>query len=267
MQQLSSDGLQLNVMKDLRSILSSKVTSIAIVDALRRWHPHHIVTQTPKSTGILKLAKTSQAHAKFDTNTDYYAARTYKPALDHAKGGGRLKHKVELGRYNYRWKDHDFQVYVANYWEREYYQVCNHYILFPRRQGDIVDGRSQVVDKLIMAASQNLSEIDEETWVYDRGYWQKNRKLWKNVHACKWENVILNSEMKDLVIRDIEGFFDRKTDYESFGVPWKVCHYGIETTRFDFFPIILYLRYSVWFYNRASHVLFVFNILRFFRLI
>ena len=103
----------------------------------------------------------------------------------------------------------------------------NHYILYPQNEGGVIDGQSRVVDKLITAASQHLSEIDDEIWVYDRGYWRKNRKLWENVQACNWENVILNSEMKHQLISDIEGFFDRKEDYESFVVPWKVSKYDI----------------------------------------
>lgn len=72
-------------------------------------------------------------------------------------------------------------MYVADYWESEYSRVTNHYILYPRSQGDVINGRSQTVDSLITAATQRLSEIKEEIWVYDRGYWRKNHKLWKNV--------------------------------------------------------------------------------------
>ena len=61
--------------------------------------------------------------------------------------------------------------------------------------------------------------------MYDRGYWRKNHKLWNNVQGCKWENVILANEMKLQLISDIEGFFDRKDDYKSFAVPWKVSEY------------------------------------------
>lgn len=223
-----------SVMKELRSHFSELgiLTNIGIVDVLRRWHPNHTITQTPKSTGILKLAKAGYADATLDTEIDFYAARTYKPATFGAKGTGRLKDKVEFGRYKYRWKDQDFQVYVADYWETEYSQVKNHYILYPRDQGDIIDGRSRTVDNLITAATQHLSEIKEEIWVYDRGYWRKNHKLWKNVQGCKWENVILNNETKLQLISDIEGFFDRKEDYESFAVPWKVSEYGIPLNPF-----------------------------------
>lgn len=231
-QQHRDDEPHLSVIKDLRSHFSNSgvMTSIGISDALRRWYPDHTLTQTPKSTGILKLAKAGQAYAMLDTNTDFYASRTYKLATDHAQGAGHLKYKVEFGKYNYRWKARDFLVYVANYWESENARVQNHYILYPRSEGDIINGQSQVVDKLITAASQHLSKIDNEIWVYDRGYWRKNRKLWENVQACNWEDVILASEMKDQLISDIEGFFDRKDDYKSFAVPWKVSEYNIQLT-------------------------------------
>jgi transitional endoplasmic reticulum ATPase len=222
----------LSVMKDLRSHFSKSgvMANIGIVDTLRRWFPDHTVTQTPKWTGILKLAKAGHACATLDTNTDFYASRTYKTSTDHATGAGRLKYKVEFGRYNYRWNDRDFHVYVADYWESESCRVQNHYILYPRSEGDVIDGQSQLVDKLITTASQHLSEVDEEVWLYDRGYWRKNGNFWESVQACDWENVILNSEMKDQLISDIEGFFDRKEDYESFAVPWKVSKYDVWLT-------------------------------------
>jgi len=107
----------LNVMKELRSHFSKSgiLINIGIVDVLRRWHSNHTVTQTSKSTGILKLAKAGYAHATLDTDIDFYAPRTYKPITDDAKDTGRLKDKVEFGRYKYSWKDQDFQVYVADY--------------------------------------------------------------------------------------------------------------------------------------------------------
>ena len=72
---------------------------------------------------------------------------------------------MEFGRYKHRWKDQDFQVYVADYCETEYSRVKNRYILYPRGQGDVVDGQSQTVDILIAAATQRLFEIKEEIWV------------------------------------------------------------------------------------------------------
>ena len=47
------------------------------------------------------------------------------------------------------------------------------------------------------------------------------------MQACKWDDVILNAEMKLDLINDIEVFFNRKGNYESFTVPRKVSDYGI----------------------------------------
>ena len=94
-------------MKELRSQFSKLeiLTNIGIVDRLRRWHPNHSITQTPKSIGILKLAKAGYADVTLDTGNEFYASRIYKLAANDRKGTGRLKGKVEFRRYKYRWED------------------------------------------------------------------------------------------------------------------------------------------------------------------
>ncbi|KAK4697290.1 hypothetical protein P7C71_g770, partial [Lecanoromycetidae sp. Uapishka_2] len=194
--------------------------------------PHHLKTTKHFMEGVVrgcctdakidgrpKFAQAGQAYAALDTHAEFYASRTYKLATDNGKGAGRLKYKEEFERYNYRWKHLHFLVYVAKYWESEYTQVHNNYILYPRSEGGVIDGQSQMEDKLIVAGFRHLFEIDEENWIYDRGYWTKNHRLWENVQACNWVNVILNSEMKLQLISDIEGFFDSKGAYKSFAVP------------------------------------------------
>ncbi|KAL8943580.1 MAG: hypothetical protein Q9211_000934 [Gyalolechia sp. 1 TL-2023] len=212
----------LNMMTEIpiRLSKSGRVPAISILEALRRHYPHCTVTQTPKSTGILKLAKAGRASATLDTaNSNFYASRKYKPSKDGAPG--RLKYTVDFGKYDYCWNDEYFQIYVADYWESEYSHVHLHWIVYPRKEDDIVNGQSQTVDKLIVAASKHIDHLNNEIWVYDRGYWRKNHKLWKSVQACSWDDVILNPDVKTQLIGDIEGFFDRQEEYKSFAVPWK----------------------------------------------
>ncbi|KAL8852458.1 MAG: hypothetical protein Q9221_002688 [Calogaya cf. arnoldii] len=116
---------------------------------------------------------------------------------------------VELARFDYHWNNHDLQVYQLSYHEGRFLHVEPFYILCPKADADLVDGGSKE------------NKIDNEIWVYDRGYWRKKRKLWKSVQACRWNEVILHEEMKANLVADIEGFFDRREDYKSFGVPWK----------------------------------------------
>ena len=133
-----------------------------------------------------------------------------------------MRYDLELGRYHYRWRDRDFLVYVTNYWESDWMEVANHYIVYPRSHDDVKNGKSILVDELITAAAKHRSEIRDEVWVYDRGYWKKSHNLWQSVQGCEWENVILNEEVKELLLNDVEGFFERQKDYEAFAVPWKV---------------------------------------------
>ncbi|KAL8839537.1 MAG: hypothetical protein Q9176_004398 [Flavoplaca citrina] len=112
-------------------------------------------------------------------------------------------------------------MYELSYCEWGYLDVELLYVLYPKADANLVEGRSKVMDDLIIAAAMHEHKIDNEIWVYDKGYWKKNRKLWKSVQACRWDQVILDEAMKASLIADVEGFFDRKENYRSFGVPRK----------------------------------------------
>lgn len=58
--------------------------------------------------------------------------------------------------------------------------------------------------------------------------WQKNKELYDNVQKASWDDVILEKEKKDSLIKDVIGFFDAESRYSEFGVPWKrgVIFYG-----------------------------------------
>ncbi|KAL8788641.1 MAG: hypothetical protein Q9213_001569 [Squamulea squamosa] len=207
-------------MKDVRQHFQSTgiATSVRILHALREHYPDHMVVPTPHSTGLLKLAT---ARWTMDSNSEFYASRIYRESSKAANGVAGLKFDIQLAKYDYSWSSHRFIIYAAEYYEHESQYIDNHYILSHRVEADIVGGRSRVIDKLITAAALGETKIDDEIWVYDRGYWKKNRKLWKNVQACNWDQVILDSELKTNLTADVEGFFDRRDDYTSFGVPWK----------------------------------------------
>ncbi|KAL8724567.1 MAG: hypothetical protein Q9166_007877 [cf. Caloplaca sp. 2 TL-2023] len=200
---------------------SGVATSVRILDVLREHYPDHIVVQTPRDKGIFRLAKAGLAHATLDIDSGLYGMRTYKRAEEDGNPVGHMKDKIELARFDYQWNGHHFKVYEVYYYEYGQNEVDNHYILCPKDKADIIQGRSKIIDELITAAALHENFIDDEIWVYDKGYWRKNRKLWKSVQACRWDQVILDPEMKTNLVADVEGFFDRKEDYKSFGVPWK----------------------------------------------
>lgn len=217
--------VHLGLMKDIRCHFNNVglASNIGILHLLRQWHPNHVVVQTPKSTGLLKLAKAGEARASLDTTIEQYTSRYFKLSTDPSKAPGHLKDGVQLAKYDYEWQGQKFQLYATEYEENEYSHICNHYIVYPKDEAELVDGRSQAIDRLITTAALLETTVDNEIWIYDRGYWQKSYKLWKAVQASKWERVILSEEMKTQLVADVESFFDREEDYEAFAVPWKVC--------------------------------------------
>ena len=202
----------LNLLADMRSHFSDStiLTNVRIVDALRQWYPGHSVTQTSEATGLLDFARAGKAQAILDGVDGSYSSRKFVDEPDEVKEIGLLKDEVDFGRYKYRWEEQDFLVYAARYYERGYNYVDNHYVLYPREDADMESGRSKIVDELIIAAAEHRSKTDDQIWLYDKGHWSKSHKLWESVQGCKWEDVILNQDMKAALMSDIEGFLTNR---------------------------------------------------------
>lgn len=66
---------------------------------------------------------------------------------------GFHEHDIELGRYDYQWNGHSFQVYEIESLVSYDSVDKKHYILYPRQSDDIVKGQSKTVDSLIEAAT------------------------------------------------------------------------------------------------------------------
>ena len=162
-----------NAIAELRILFSrsSVLSNVTVLEILRRHFPQCTVTQTPKDTGLISLAKAGKAIATLDTASEFYASRTYE-LPDDEEGGkeGHLEHQIGLGRYDYQWNGHSFQIFALKFWESDNNPTRNHYIVYPRQPHDIRDGQSKIVDSLIEAAATHGLEVNEEIWVFDRGY-------------------------------------------------------------------------------------------------
>ena len=95
------------------------------------------------------------------------------------------------------------------------------YILHPRSESHIIDGHCQETDALILSAGKWSSQLHDEIFVFDNGYWAKSKELWKSVSGASWTDVILSPAMKQNIIDDVQGFFDNQELYAQFAVPWK----------------------------------------------
>lgn len=95
------------------------------------------------------------------------------------------------------------------------------YVLKEPESGEHVLGHSRVTDELIRTIGSWLMADENVVYVFD-GVWRKDKQLWKEVQKAKWENVILDPDMKKELIDVANKFFDGEETYKKFGVPWKV---------------------------------------------
>lgn len=153
-------------------------------------------------------------------------ARRYGGAADEK---GRFVENVVFGCFEYVVSGTRFLLYVAEGADGMYGKTKVNYLVGPV-DSDGVDreGGESVADGVIREAAVWGQELHEEVLVFDQGYWQKSKDLWRNMRNAEWEDVILENGKKDALIGDVVGFFDSEERYAEFNVPWKVGSASIE---------------------------------------
>ena len=63
--------------------------------------------------------------------------------------------------------------------------------------------------------------MHNEVLVFDQEMWTKSTELFSSVQSSSWDDVIMDEDMKETLVKDVEGFFDSREEYKEFLVPWK----------------------------------------------
>jgi transitional endoplasmic reticulum ATPase len=205
-------------------------TDVVLTEALRKQYPNLDLVVAPRGGfDLLAYASAGYATAKpiEDAVNDpvYGAALSYKTYIPPARrldnSAGFMAEQVIFGKYLYKWKDQENIVYIASTRDGtlSYPAITNHYIL---------TRETHKTDELIKEATLWGSELHNEVWVYDQGFWQKSAELYNSVQKSNWEDVILDEDMKKHIIHDVENFFDSQETYKQLKVPWKrgIIYYG-----------------------------------------
>lgn len=203
-------------------------TDALITAALKKQYPGLEIVVTPAGLcNLLAFARTG--NASYETIKDSTSGLPdslqwdlYIPParrLDGALGG--LGEMTQFGKYLYKWKDLDFIVYLVDGrdGQQPYPAVTNYYILTPDKSK---------AQQLILEAGRWNSDLHDEVWVFDGGYWQKSKDLYDSVRNATWDSVILSPEMKESIIEDHLSFFSSRETYQHLKVPWKrgIIYYG-----------------------------------------
>jgi len=205
-------------------------TDIVLIEAIRTQYPNLDLVIAPQGKLNL-LAYASAGFADATPLEDVVKDPVYGPGVKLRSyipparrldsRSGTMAERVIFGKYMYKWKDQEAILYVAEGRDgaASYPVPVMHYIL---------SNASHKVDELIKNATQWGSELHNEVWVFDGGFWQKSAELYNSVQKSSWESVILDEDMKKSLIADVENFFDGQQTYEDLKVPWKrgVIYYG-----------------------------------------
>lgn len=204
-------------------------TDAIVTQAIRAEYPKQHLTTVPQFTcNLLLYAGSGQASAipvddfKDKASTSLKWREYLAPTRRLDGGSGALADEVKFGKYLYTWKSHEFVAYVVSGRDGSSYPqlatVINQYIVGPEA----------AVNELILAAGIYTTTLHDEIWVFDRGFWQKDRNLWQSIQKSRWEDVILDEEVKSSLITDTHRFFDSRDVYDKLRVTWKrgVIFYG-----------------------------------------
>ena len=204
-------------------------TDALVIQALRDEYPkQHITTVSQITCDLLQYASSGGATAmpvdEFkNTTSTSLKWRDYLPPARRIDGdNGVLDDRIQFGKYLYSWQGHEFVLYVISGRDGQSYpQLCtivNQYII----------GTETIVDNLILAAGLYTTTLHDQIWVFDRGSWQKDRILWESIQKSRWEDVILDEDVKESLIKDVHRFFDSRDVYEKLRVTWKrgIIFYG-----------------------------------------
>jgi transitional endoplasmic reticulum ATPase len=89
----------------------------------------------------------------------------------------------------------------------------------------IHDGPEEHSRRLLLAAGLYQDKLHDEVWVFNQGFWNKDRGLWQEIQKANWKDVILKDAFKKSLQKDVYGFFSSEDVYKKLAIPWKV---GIE---------------------------------------
>ena len=204
-------------------------TDAVIAQSIRRQYPELQLTIVPQTTcNLLAYAAAGFAQiTPIEDPEDPLSAplkwRQYIPPTRRLDGEiGVLVDQIQYGKYLYRWNNQDLIVYIVNGRDgvSSYPMIINQYIL--------TSLPVHITDTLVLESSKWSIELHDEVWVFDAGYWQKSAELYRSVQSSRWEDVILDKEMKESIVHDVMNFYDSRETYAKLKVPWKrgVIYYG-----------------------------------------
>ncbi|KAF8076577.1 P-loop containing nucleoside triphosphate hydrolase protein [Lyophyllum atratum] len=185
---------------------------LAGADALRQLYPHRsIVVTTDSALDILSTPGVlAVPMEKSPLVTD-----TFFVPLGRSLGAvpGFLVESVHFGAFKVSWDKYEYLLFVVQY-PAGFGNKIVRYII---HEGPSEDPSR----RLLLSAGAWASQLHDEIWVFNQGWWSKDHGLWADVQKADWKDVILKDTFKKALQKDVYGFFTSEKIYKDLGIPWK----------------------------------------------
>ena len=180
--------------------------NVQFTTALRRQYPAYVLDViSPASADLLAYAATGKATAVLDDKTEEVIhVRGYMGSGVRGKPG-RLTDYISYAKYDYVWDGAEFIVYVLSNPYKFYYVLRK-----PTFDGELNGLKSRISDTLFQIVGDWQHRTEEFVFVFDN-YLMRSRQLWEEVQKARWEDVILDEDMKTNLTDVVGRFFDSKT--------------------------------------------------------
>jgi AAA+ superfamily predicted ATPase len=125
--------------------------------------------------------------------------------------GKKQKQHIENSWLNVLWGGRLFDVLLIS-WSESCHRHRHHWVI----ADDL-----QTANSFVAAVCEWSFDVRGEIVVYQDGYFQKNKELYKSIKNATFENLILRDSLKDDIQNDFEQFFNSREHYEQYRIPWK----------------------------------------------
>lgn len=115
----------------------------------------------------------------------------YYPPTKRLEGGdGVIVESAKFEKFLYRWKNHEYLVYYAE-GDGEFQMFSNQYI---------VNNDVDAVHLLIKTIGRWESQVHNQIWVFDQGFWSTDGELYNAIQKSSWDDIILDRSLKEDLI-------------------------------------------------------------------
>lgn len=201
-----------------------------IMSKLRTLHPfsHHVPVEDCSFQLSAFLKAKDIAFVIKDTDSPDAPQEFF--AWNHApKEQAVLYSTLQSGVLEFEWEGVGFLVYKFG-WQSNIGQrkALYDFVFGDKRKGtstssDKDGGEEETTEgeKLVTEVYKWQTSLKDEMWVFQDGAWQKDKEMWKSIQACSWDDLVLEGQFQQGLVRDTETFFSSKEIYQSLGITWK----------------------------------------------